>query len=67
MEHERGVSVQGREADGLRTVFIMNFTEEKQSITIHESVQDVRTGETIEGDVTLDPYGVLIVEKKTEN
>lgn len=67
VDHERGVSVQGREAEGLRTVFIMNFTESEQPISILETVKDVQTGETIEGKRTLQPYEVLIIEKELGN
>ncbi|MFO8069868.1 MAG: beta-galactosidase [Alkalibacterium sp.] len=62
--HERGVSVQAREADGLKTIFIMNFTEELQVIEINEEVRDIQTDETLNGRLALDPYEVRIVEKE---
>ena len=62
--HERGVSVQVREADGSKTAFIMNFTEQTQSIEINEEVRDIQTGETLRGTVSLSPYEVRIVEKE---
>ncbi|MDZ7836399.1 MAG: Beta-galactosidase C-terminal domain [Alkalibacterium sp.] len=62
--HERGVSIQAREANGLRTVFIMNFTEDKQTIDIHEDVRDIQTDKVLSGRLVLDPYEVRIVEKK---
>jgi beta-galactosidase len=61
--HERGVSVQAREADGLKTVFIMNFTEDLQVIEINEEVTDIQSGETVHGRLVLHPYEVRIVEK----
>lgn len=62
--HERGVSVQAREADGLKTVFIMNFTEDLQVIEINEDVVDIQSGEALHGRLTLHPYEVRIVEKE---
>ncbi|SFC61007.1 beta-galactosidase [Alkalibacterium subtropicum] len=62
--HERGVSVQAREAEGLKTVFIMNFTEEVQVIEINEEVVDIQSDELVYGRLTLQPYEVRIVEKE---
>lgn len=61
---ERGVSVQAREADGMKTVFIMNFTEDLQVIEINEEVKNIQTDETLSGRLALDPYEVVIVEKE---
>lgn len=64
VEHNIGVSVQGREADDqTSTVFIMNFTEETQIANIIEKVQDSFTGEDITGEITLKPYEVKVVDK----
>lgn len=64
IEHQTGVSVQGRKVnDSTSIVFIMNFTETIQEINILERVQDVQNGKYIKGKVTLDPYEVRIVEK----
>ncbi|MEC6748299.1 beta-galactosidase [Marinilactibacillus sp. XAAS-LB27] len=64
VEHEIGVSVQGRILDdGTSIIFIMNFTEEEQAIEILEDVRDSFTGETLSGDVSLKPYEVLVVDK----
>lgn len=64
--HKRGVSIQSREANGMQTIFIMNFTEKTQTLTLHERVLDSQSGEYIEGDLKLKPYDVRIVEKSKE-
>lgn len=61
--HNRGVSIQAREAEGRQTIFIMNFTEESQPVLLLETVKDVQSGETVSGALELAPYEVRIVEK----
>src|SRR5699024_2906584 len=57
VDHGRGVSVQSRQiSEDTHYVFIMNFTEEEQTITVQELVTDVRTKEELVGDMTLAPY-----------
>lgn len=62
-KHDRGVSIQAREAEGKQTVFIMNFTEDNQSIVLYEEVTDCLSGETISGAFELAPYETRVVEK----
>ncbi|MED4224012.1 beta-galactosidase [Neobacillus cucumis] len=63
VKHDKGVSVQVRQAPEHDYIFVMNFTEEKQSIVIEEQVIDLVTGEQHTGDVTLEKYEVRILEK----
>lgn len=63
IRHNRGVSVQAREAEGRQTIFIMNFTEETQAIEIMEDVTDLQTNSPLSGTLDLAPYEVRVVEK----
>lgn len=60
-----GVTAQLRE-DGERAfVFVMNFTPEPKAVDLGGGAfADVVTGEALEGTVTLDGYGVRVVERK---
>ncbi len=61
VKHGKGVSVQARQAADRDYLFIMNFTEEQQNVTFEKSVTDLVTGETLEGEITLQQYQVRIV------
>jgi beta-galactosidase len=64
VNHGLGVSVQVRQSVQSDYVFVMNFTEEKQPITIETPVTDHLTGEELSGEITLEKYEVRILEKK---
>jgi beta-galactosidase len=64
VKHEQGVSVQVRQAVESDYIFVMNFTEEKQHITIESPVTDHLTGEELSGEITLEKYEVRILERK---
>lgn len=61
VNHGKGVSVQVREDGENKYIFVMNFTEEQQTITFGEPVIDLMTEEKIIGEITLERYGVRIV------
>lgn len=63
VKHDRGVSVQVRQAAEYDYIFVMNFTEEKQSVTFDSLVKDMITDEELIGEVILEKYEVKIVEK----
>ncbi len=63
VKHERGVSVQVRQAPECDYIFVMNFTEDEQHVHFESQVTDVITGETLHGDVTFEKYEVRVVEK----
>lgn len=64
VKHNIGVSIQGRLKDSGETLlFIMNFTEETQRITINEKVRDLEAEQTLVGIIELKPYEVRIVKK----
>ena len=62
--HEEGVSVQTRESDDYYYFFVMNFTEQKQTIMLKESFYDLLTQETIDEHVELSPYEVMVLRKE---
>ncbi|OXS77824.1 beta-galactosidase [Domibacillus enclensis] len=62
VQHEKGVSVQVRQSKDKNYIFVMNFTEEAQTVAFEEAVKDMETGEELAGEVTLAKYEVKIVE-----
>jgi beta-galactosidase len=67
VKHEKGVSVQVRQAPDQDYIFIMNFTEEKQPIVIEDHLKDLVTGDELTGELTLGKYEVRILEKTRNN
>jgi len=67
VQHGKGVSVQVRHDNENDYIFVMNFTEEAQSVTFHSTVKDMITGKELIGEVTLEKYEVKIVEKTRTN
>jgi len=59
-----GVSVQFRVGNGYNYVFVMNYTEQEQSINLNLSLVDVITGEESMGEYVMKPYGVRILKYK---
>ncbi|WP_050184189.1 beta-galactosidase [Domibacillus robiginosus] len=64
VQHGRGVSVQVRQAEEKNYIFLMNFTEEEQQVTLKAAVKDMATEEELKGNITLAKYEVKIVEKR---
>ncbi|WP_462410850.1 beta-galactosidase [Neobacillus sp. Marseille-QA0830] len=64
VKHGNGVSVQVRRSQEKDYLFIMNFTEQSQSVTLGSTVKDVITGEELTDHLTLEKYEVRIVEKQ---
>ncbi|MDN7242484.1 beta-galactosidase [Planococcus sp. N028] len=63
IKHDEGVSVQVREDQENQYVFVMNFTEQQQTVTFGAPVTDLVTEEELTGDLTLEKYEVRIVVK----
>ena len=66
-EIPEGVSVQYRGGNGYVYLFVMNYTEEEQSINLHLTLTDVITGEVGTGKYVMKPYGVHILKYKNKN
>lgn len=64
VQHEEGVSVQVRQSEEKDFIFIMNFTEVDQQITLETTVKDTATEKELAGEITLAKYEVKIVEKE---
>lgn len=64
VKHGKGVSVQARKSSESDYIFIMNFTEDNQLISLGSVVKDLVTGEELIGELTLERYKVRVVERK---
>ncbi len=59
-----GVTVSRRvRDDGSGLWFVQNFNDHSLTISLHESLRDAETGETLSGDVKLDTFQCLVLEK----
>lgn len=59
--HGPGVSVQVRQDADQDYAFVMNFTEQQQSVSINSAVKDLVTGEDLSGELALAQYEVRIL------
>jgi beta-galactosidase len=55
-----GIEVASRESNVKRLVFVINHTEQVRSIPLPYSMLDILTGTTMDGEATLEPFGVRI-------
>ncbi len=46
---------------GERTVFLLNYTSDRQTVHLHREATDLLTGETISGERTIPAYDVLVL------
>ncbi|TWT06453.1 beta-galactosidase [Planococcus sp. CPCC 101016] len=59
--HGPGVSVQVRQDADANYAFVMNFTEQEQTVSIDSSAKDLLTGEDLSGELALAKYEVRIL------
>ncbi len=59
--HGPGVSVQVRQDADQDYAFVMNFTEQKQTVSINSTAIDLVTGEDLSGEIALAQYEVRIL------
>lgn len=52
--------------DGTRYIFLLNYTDRPQKIRVLHGLRDLLTADTLEGECTMEPYGVLVFESKSE-
>ncbi|MCM3003296.1 beta-galactosidase [Priestia koreensis] len=64
IDHGKGVSVQCRYDDEHEYIFIMNFTEEKQVVTIPNSMKNILSGENEEGEIILNVYETRVLKRE---
>ena len=50
-----------REKEGRRWIFLMNYTGEKQEMSVEKPMRDALSGKQTEGRLTLPPYGVAVL------
>ncbi|GAF64480.1 beta-galactosidase [Bacillus sp. TS-2] len=60
IEHEEGVSVQVREDESTKFLFVMNFTEKTQNIVVNKKVKDLLSNQEESGNIDLPCYGVKV-------
>lgn len=56
-----GVTAQAREGGGQRTLFVMNFNAEPQTVQAPIKAVDALTGQPIESPLQLDPYDIRVL------
>ncbi len=49
-----------REKDEKRWFFVLNYASQSRKITLHSPLTDVETGETVSGEIVLNPYEVKV-------
>jgi len=64
INHNKGVSVQVRQDEDYKYVFVMNFTQDSQKIQLGFDALDMVTGEAISGEQILEQYGVKVLKRK---
>jgi beta-galactosidase GanA len=47
--------------DGRQFVFLLNYADTAQSITVHKPMTDLMSGKAVAGEATLAPYDVLVL------
>ena len=56
-----GVEMATREKEGKRIVFLLNYTESAQTVTLEGSYQNALTGETESGQISVPPLDVKVL------
>ena len=51
-----------REKDGKRYLFALNYLAKEQRITLKQAAKALYTGETLQGEVALPPYGTAVLQ-----
>lgn len=54
-----------REKDGEEYIFVLNYSDNDELINIKKPLVNLFTGETLSGSLTLDKYGVLVLQEKS--
>ncbi|GIO44897.1 beta-galactosidase [Paenibacillus apis] len=62
IQFPKGVSVQARTDGETDYIFVMNFTEERQTVKLDQDYRNLDSGHSIHGNVELQPYGILILK-----
>ena len=49
-----------RQKNGRNYLFVLNYLAEEAQITLHKEAKDLFSGEFVQGEITLEPYGVRV-------
>ena len=52
---------------GNRLIFLLNYSDENQTITLHKEATDILSGRMVQGTVALAPYNVCILSETGED
>lgn len=52
-----------RVKDGVQYLFVLNYSKEEQTIRVKQPMQNLYTGETVEGTIKLAKYETLVLKK----
>jgi len=58
-----GVTVHTRESESTKYIFAENYTAYEQNINIGYSLYEIESGETIDGNIKLGPYGIKVFRR----
>ena len=51
------------EKNGRSYAFLLNYTAQPQIVTVQKPTKELLTRETLDGTYTMEPYGVLVLDK----
>jgi beta-galactosidase len=58
------VEVNIREKDGKKLIFVNNFSDKEVIIEVKKPIYELIREETIQGDIKLSPFGIMILEEE---
>ncbi|WP_162261641.1 Beta-galactosidase C-terminal domain [Paenibacillus sp. Soil750] len=57
-----GYNVSRRGHGGQPLDFILNYTSETQTLDVHETATDRLSGQSVQGETKIAPYGVMLLQ-----
>ena len=63
LPEEIELTVRTNEKNGRSYAFLLNYTAQPQTVTVQKPTKELLTRETLNGTYTMEPYGVLVLDK----
>ena len=63
LPEEIELTVRTNEKNGRSYAFLLNYTAQPQTVTVQKPTKELLTRETLDGTYTMEPYGVLVLDK----
>ena len=63
LPEEIELTVRTNEKNGRSYAFLLNYTAQPQTVTVQKPTKELLTRETLDGTYTVEPYGVLVLDK----